>query len=108
MKTRFYNVMALTMIIPSICFSYVYAAPLLRIFELGLKPGKQDEFNQAGVANLTASINSEAGTLAMYAASPQNNPDIAYLFEVYADDNAYKAHIAGIPYKTYLMKARNC
>lgn len=83
----------------------VGAAPMLRIFELGVQPAKQQAFDTAGRDNLTRSVGNEPGTLAMYAVSPKDDANTAWLFEVYSDDKAYQAHVEGSPYKTYLSKA---
>lgn len=82
-----------------------HAQPMLRIFELGVQPGKQAQFDEAARANLLASVAGEPGTLAMHAASPQGDANLAYLFEIYADEAAYQAHTEGAPYKGYLQKA---
>lgn len=81
------------------------AAPILHIVELGVASGQQQAFNEAGRENLSESVGGEPGTLALYAVSPRGNPDLAYLVEVYADADAYQAHVAGAPYKTYATKA---
>lgn len=79
----------------------VQAVPLFHIVELGVAPDKLQAFDVAGRENLEASVGGEPGTLALYAVSPRDNPSLAYLVEVYADADAYQAHIAGVPYKTY-------
>lgn len=81
------------------------AAPILHIVELGIAPGQQQAFDDAGRENLSASVGHEPGTLALYAVSPRGNPDLSYLVEVYADADAYQAHVAGVSYKTYATKA---
>lgn len=83
----------------------VQAAPIFHIVELGVAPGQQQAFDLAGRENLEASVGGELGTLTLYAVSPRDNSSLAYLVEVYADADAYQAHISGVPYKTYAAKA---
>ncbi|URL01782.1 antibiotic biosynthesis monooxygenase [Avibacterium sp. 20-126] len=75
---------------------------MLRIFELGVQPSKPKAFNNAGRANLVGSVTYEKGTLMMFAVSPEDNPNLVYLFEVYQDAAAYQAHINGDYYKDYV------
>ena len=82
-----------------------HADPMLRLFELGIAPGQRQAFYEAGLENLSASVGTEPGTLAMYALSADSNPDLAYLVEIYAGPEAYQAHVAGAPYKAYAAKA---
>jgi len=81
------------------------AVPILHIVELGVAPGKQDAFDEAGRENLSQSVDREPGTLALYAVSPRGNSSLVYLVEVYAGADAYQAHISGTAYKTYATKA---
>ncbi|CNJ02872.1 Antibiotic biosynthesis monooxygenase [Yersinia frederiksenii] len=68
------------------------AEPLLRIFELGIQDNQQQAFNVAGQENLTASISTEPGVLAMYAVTVKGHPEQWRFVEIYADDAAYELH----------------
>lgn len=80
------------------------AAPIFNIFELGVQSG-QTAADEVGKNNITASIRGEKGTLAMYSAKRADNPEIAYMFEIYADESAYQVHTQSPQYKHFLQKS---
>lgn len=41
----------------------------------------------------------------MYSAKRQDNPETAYMFEIYVDNEAYQAHIQSPQYKNFLQKS---
>lgn len=81
------------------------AAPVFNIFELGVQNGQTAAYNEVGKNNITASVRGEKGTLAMYSAKQQDNPEIAYMFEIYADEAAYQVHTQSPQYKHFLQKS---
>lgn len=81
------------------------AAPLFNIFELGVQPGQTAAYDEVGRHNITTSVGKEAGTLGMYSVKQKDNPDMAYMFEIYADDTAYRTHIQSPQYKAFLQKS---
>ena len=102
---NFLTSMAATTLFSVSLMSVANAAPLLRIFELGIQDNQQQAFNLAGQENLTASVSTEPGVLAMYAVSPVDKQNLSYLFEIYHDKNAYEAHVASPHFKAYQAKA---
>lgn len=102
---NFLTSMAATTLFSVSLMSVANAAPLLRIFELGIQDNQQQAFNLAGQENLTASVSTEPGVLAMYAVSPVDKQNLSYLFEIYQDRNAYEAHVASPHFKAYQAKA---
>lgn len=89
----------------SVADSTPQTAPMVRIFELGVQPDKLAQFDAAAHANLTASVGGEDGTLAMHAIRLADDPNTAYLFEIYRDEAAYQVHVKGKPYQDYLKLA---
>lgn len=87
------------------CATVAQADPLLRIYKLAIQPGQQQAFDHGARQNLTASVTEEPGVLAMYATHPQNQPDRAWLFEIYAGEQAYQTHLASAHYRDYLAAA---
>ena len=67
------------------------AAPVFSIFELGIQQGKTATYEEMAKKNITASIADEAGTLGMYSIRQKANVNIAYMVEIYADNDAYKS-----------------
>ena len=81
------------------------AAPIFNIFELGVQPGQTAAYDDVGRHNVTTSVGKEPGTLAMYSVKQKDNPNMAYMFEIYADDAAYRTHIQSPQYKAFLQKS---
>lgn len=80
---------------------------ITRLFKLGRRLDNIEEFNRVGEANLTTSIEVESGTLAMFSTHLADDPAMCYVFEVYADDDAYQVHAASPQFKAYVAMAAN-
>ena len=65
-----------------------HASPVFNIFELGVQPGQAATYDAMGEHNISQSVSGEAGTLAMYSVKQRTNPHMAYMFEIYADEQA--------------------
>lgn len=78
---------------------------ITRLFKLGRKLDNAEEFNRVGEKNLTTSIETEPGTLAMYSTHLPDDPAMCYVFEVYADDDAYRVHASSEQFKAYVAMA---
>ena len=74
---------------------------ITRLFRLERDMAKEDYYNEVGANNLTTSIKIEPGTLAMYATHVPDDPKTCYVFEVYADDDAYNEHVASLHFKAF-------
>ncbi|KGQ70888.1 antibiotic biosynthesis monooxygenase [Chelonobacter oris] len=80
------------------------AAPIFNLFELGVQPAeKTEQYHAVGLHNITTSLAEESGTLAMYSAAQKDNPNLVYMFEIYADDAAYQTHIQSPQYRAFLQ-----
>ena len=77
------------------------AAPLMNLFELGVAQGKTAKYDQVAEHNIGTSIANEKGTLAMYSVKQQDNPEMAYMVEIYADDAAYQIHRNSPQYQAF-------
>ena len=82
-----------------------HAAPVFNIFELGIQPGQTAAYDEVGKNNITASVGGEKGTLAMYSVKQRANPEMAYMFEIYADESAYQVHTQSPQYQNFLQKS---
>ena len=80
------------------------ATPIFNTFELGIQPGKTADYDRVGEHNITTSVGHEPGTLAIYAATAQDNPNLWYFFEVYADEAACQAHRQSPHFQDYLKR----
>ncbi|MDM2836486.1 MULTISPECIES: antibiotic biosynthesis monooxygenase [Enterobacteriaceae] len=80
----------------------VPVSPVFNIFELVIKQDKNNAYNNLAEKNITASVTSEPGTLAMYSAHNKTNPSVVYVFEIYVDSDAYEKHLNSTSYKDFL------
>lgn len=82
------------------------AQPVVRLFELQTDPLQQDAFDAAGRQNMAASLASEPGVLAIHTAADSRQPGMVYVFEIYADTQAYQAHLATSHYADFLRQTQ--
>lgn len=76
------------------------AAPMMNVFELGVKNTAQ--YDKVAEHNITMSLQNEKGTLAMYSVKAKADPNLAYMVEIYADENAYEIHRTSPQYQAFL------
>lgn len=79
--------------------------PITRLFKLERDISQRERFDSEGRNNLLTSIDTEPGTLAMYATHLPEDPTTCYVFEVYADDDAYQVHAASPQFQGYVAMA---
>ncbi|CAM3873406.1 putative quinol monooxygenase [Avibacterium endocarditidis] len=83
----------------------VQAAPIMNFFELGIAEGQNADYEKVAEYNIQTSLKNEKGTLAMYAVQPSEQPDMAYMIEIYADDAAYQTHRESPQYQAFLAQS---
>jgi len=83
----------------------VSVPPVFNIFEFIIKQDKDNAYDSLAEKNITASVTSESGTLAMYSAKKKINPSVVYVFEIYADSDAYGKHLNSPSYKEFLRNS---
>lgn len=69
------------------------SGPVVRLAELEVDPTQLQAFMLAAKANAQASLRDEPGVIAFHAVAEKNNPARVRVFEMYADSNAYQAHL---------------
>ncbi|MFZ7188093.1 putative quinol monooxygenase [Avibacterium avium] len=80
----------------------VQAAPIMNFFELGIAEGQNTAYHQVAQHNIQTSLKNEKGTLAMIALQSQDDPQMGYMLELYADEAAYQAHRQTPHFQAYL------
>jgi quinol monooxygenase YgiN len=75
-------------------------ATCVRIVEVTIDPAQLAAFTVALKEEVAASVQ-EPGVLAIYAAAEKDHPDHLRLFELYADDAAYKTHQGAAAFQRY-------
>lgn len=78
------------------------ATPMMNMFELGVKSGAETQYDEVAKNNISTSIKNEKGTLAMYSVKAKNEPNMAYMAEIYADQKAYEIHRTSPQYQAFL------
>jgi quinol monooxygenase YgiN len=76
--------------------------PVVRIAELEIDPQHLDAYTAAVREEMETSIRMEPGVLAIYAVAEKDAPTRLRFFEMYADEAAYRAHIASPHFRKYV------
>ncbi|SUB23756.1 putative quinol monooxygenase [Avibacterium avium] len=74
----------------------------MNFFELGIAEDQNAAYYQVAQHNIQTSIKNEKGTLAMIALQSQDDPQMGYMLELYADEAAYQAHRQTPHFQAYL------
>jgi quinol monooxygenase YgiN len=75
--------------------------PNIRVANLVIDPSKLAAYKAALSKEIDASIKTEPGVLALYAVYDKKEPTHVTVFEIYADEAAYKSHIQTSHFKKY-------
>src|SRR5215468_7831711 len=67
--------------------------PFVRLAELEVDPAHLERFKASATEQIESAVRVEPGVLALYAVSVKENPALIMVFEIYADEAAYKAHL---------------
>lgn len=78
---------------------------VMNIFELGIKAGKSRQYDEVARSNISSSVETESGTLAMYSLKRKDNLNQAYMIEIYAGKEAYKKHLDSEQYQAFIERA---
>lgn len=75
--------------------------PLVRIAELEIDPAQLEKYKAALKEEIETSIRVEPGVLTLYAVAEKEHPARIRVFEIYADEQAYQAHLETPHFKKY-------
>jgi quinol monooxygenase YgiN len=73
----------------------------VRVAEIEIDPAQLEAFKAAVKEEIESSVRVEPGILALYAVSDKDNPAHVIVFEMYADRDAYKAHLETPHFRKY-------
>ncbi|MBV6886430.1 antibiotic biosynthesis monooxygenase [Xanthomonas campestris pv. spermacoces] len=73
---------------------------------LEVDPTRMDSFKALGNENVRETRRNDPGVLAFYWAGEKDHPNRVRVLEVYADENAYKAHLASAHYQKFRDASR--
>ncbi len=77
----------------------------MNIFDIGVRSDRDKDFDDVARQTISASVDHEEGTLAMYALKRRDNPRQAFMVELYESERAYRKHLNAAPYKAFAARA---
>ncbi|KRR00914.1 putative quinol monooxygenase [Bradyrhizobium valentinum] len=75
--------------------------PYVRVAEIEIDPARLEVYRAAVKEQIEAALRLEPGVLALYAVTDKENPARVFVFEMYADVEAYNAHLETDHFKKY-------
>ena len=78
-------------------------SPVVRIAELEIDPDQLEAYKAVVKEEMDTSVRVEPGVLAIYCVAEKDNPARLRFFEIYADENAYRAHVESPHFKRYVI-----
>jgi quinol monooxygenase YgiN len=79
----------------------------VRIAELEIDPAQLEAYKAAVKEEMETSVRVEPGVLAIYAVAEKDAPTKLTFFEIYADEAAYRAHIASPHFRKYFETTKD-
>jgi quinol monooxygenase YgiN len=73
----------------------------VRVAEIQIDPARIEAYKRALADEIEASVRIEPGVLALYAVAEKDDPSRIRVFEIYANEAAYKAHLETPHFRTY-------
>ena len=81
--------------------------PYVRVAEIEIDPAQLGPYKAAVKEQIEAAVRLEPGVLALYSMADKENPAHIFVFEMYADVDAYKAHLETAHFKKYKATTQN-
>lgn len=75
--------------------------PYVRVAEIAIDPAQLEPYKAAVREQIEAAVRLEPGVLALHAVSDKENPARVFVFEMYADVAAYRAHLETAHFRKY-------
>ena len=82
-------------------------SPVVRIADLDIDPAQLDSYTAIVREEMETSVRVEPGVIAIYAVADKERPSRLRFFEIYVDDEAYRAHIASPHFRTYFEATKS-
>jgi quinol monooxygenase YgiN len=81
--------------------------PYVRVAEIEIDPAQLEPYKVAVKEQIEAAVRLEPGVLALYSVTDKENPAHIFVFEMYADVDAYKEHLETAHFKKYKATTQN-
>jgi quinol monooxygenase YgiN len=104
MNTKQLLILATSMLTTVLCeraFAEAMQGRVVRVAKLKIDAAQLENYKAALKEEIETSVRVEPGVLALYAVSEKDNPTHITVFEIYADTNAYTAHLETPHFKKY-------
>ncbi|WP_372393757.1 putative quinol monooxygenase [Xanthomonas sp. NCPPB 3582] len=82
---------------------HAQATTVVRIAELVIAPDQLDAYTAAVKQEMEESVRVEPGVLAIYSVAEKGAPNRLRFFEIYASEQAYRAHIQSPHFRKYVQ-----
>lgn len=80
---------------------------VVRIAQLVIDPAQLVAYHAAVKEEMADSVRLEPGVLAIYSVAEKNHPNRLHFFEIYADEGAYRSHIASAHFQKYVKTTQS-
>lgn len=101
MRIALYTAVAALILAAVPAFAEEARVQQVRVAELDIDPAQVEAYRAALREEIETSIRVEPGVLSLYAVYERDNPTRVRLLEIYADADAYEAHIASPHFQKY-------
>lgn len=105
------SVLHAMVVTPCLWVGSVLAAPpseqIVRIAQLVIDPAQLAAYQVAVKEEMADSVRLEPGVLAIYSVAEKEQPNRLHFFEIYADEAAYRSHIASPHFQRYLKTTQS-
>jgi len=75
--------------------------PYVRVAEIEVDPAQIEPYKAAAKEQIEAAVRLEPGVLALYSVADKENPSHVWVFEMYANVDAYKSHLETAHFQKY-------
>jgi quinol monooxygenase YgiN len=75
--------------------------PYVRVAEIEIDPAQLEPYRAAVKEQIEAAVRLEPGVIALYSVADKENPSHVFVFEMYADVDAYRSHLETAHFKKY-------
>ena len=81
--------------------------PYVRVAEIEIDPTQLEAYKAAVKEQIEAAVQREAGVLVLYSVADKDDPAHVFVFEMYADIDAYKSHLQTAHFKKYKVTTQD-
>lgn len=105
------SVLRATVVMGCLWVGSVFAAPpaeqVVRIAQLVIDPAQLAAYQAAVKEEMADSVRLEPGVIAIYSVAEKDHPNRLHFFEIYADEAAYRSHIASAHFQKYVKTTQS-